>query len=274
MIGLKRKWLRHTLKILQHLFGTEKLKWFLLTAESTFQESFSQQNFYTYARAKTAMSPRHRLHSIYCKIALILRTFIIIFSLEILSPDLKRNSWIRNTKFSEDWPFNFWSSNVTYTAVYLVGDVKYTAVYLVGDVKYTVVYLVGDVKYTAVYLVGDVKYTAVHLVDDVKYMAVYLVGDVKYTAVYLVGDVKMRIVNLSYSGVTAWKVSKYEVFFGRIFLYSDWIRRFTQLIFVFSPNTGKYGPEITPYLGTFHAVRIYWKDKFIAPPTLIFPRKL
>ena len=170
MIGLKRKWLRHTLKILQHLFGTEKLKWFLLTAESTFQENFSQQNFYTYARAKTAMSPRHRLHSIYCKIALILRTFIIIFSLEILSPDLKRNSWIRNTKFSEDWPFNFWSSNVTYTAVYLVADVKYTAVYLVGDVK--------------------------------------------YTAVYLVGDVKMRIVNLSYSGVTAWKVSKYEVFFG------------------------------------------------------------
>ena len=24
---------------------------------------------------------------------------------------------------------------------------------------------------------------------------------------------------------------------------------------VFSPNTGKYGPEITPYLDTFHAVK-------------------
>ena len=24
---------------------------------------------------------------------------------------------------------------------------------------------------------------------------------------------------------------------------------------VFSPNTGKYGPEKTPYLDTFHAVR-------------------
>ena len=23
---------------------------------------------------------------------------------------------------------------------------------------------------------------------------------------------------------------------------------------VFSPNTGKYGPEITPYLDTFHTV--------------------
>ena len=25
---------------------------------------------------------------------------------------------------------------------------------------------------------------------------------------------------------------------------------------VFSPNTGKYGPEITPYLNTFHPVRV------------------
>ena len=25
---------------------------------------------------------------------------------------------------------------------------------------------------------------------------------------------------------------------------------------VFSPNTGKYGPEITPYLGTFDAVEV------------------
>ena len=33
---------------------------------------------------------------------------------------------------------------------------------------------------------------------------------------------------------TAWKVSKYGVFSG--------------------PNAGKYGPEKTPYLGTFHAV--------------------
>ena len=32
-------------------------------------------------------------------------------------------------------------------------------------------------------------------------------------------------------------------------------------ISVFSPNTGKYGPEITPYLDTFHAV--YMKKDFI-----------
>ena len=31
--------------------------------------------------------------------------------------------------------------------------------------------------------------------------------------------------------------------------------------YVFSPNMGKYGPEITPYLDTFHAVLIY-QDTF------------
>ena len=40
---------------------------------------------------------------------------------------------------------------------------------------------------------------------------------------------------------TAWKVSKCGVISGPYFT-------------VFSPNTGKYGPEITPHLGTFHAV--------------------
>ena len=40
---------------------------------------------------------------------------------------------------------------------------------------------------------------------------------------------------------SGWKVSKYGVIYGPYF-------------FVFSPNTGKYGPEITPYLNIFHAV--------------------
>ena len=39
----------------------------------------------------------------------------------------------------------------------------------------------------------------------------------------------------------AWKVSKYG--FVSVPYFS-----------VFSPNTGNYGPEITPYLDTFHAV--------------------
>ena len=40
---------------------------------------------------------------------------------------------------------------------------------------------------------------------------------------------------------TAWKMSKYGVFSGPYFP-------------VFSPNAGKYGPEKTPYLDTFHTV--------------------
>ena len=42
-------------------------------------------------------------------------------------------------------------------------------------------------------------------------------------------------------------MSKYRVFSGPYFP-------------VFSPNTGKYGPEKTPYLDTFHAKN--WKAQF------------
>ena len=41
--------------------------------------------------------------------------------------------------------------------------------------------------------------------------------------------------------LTAWKVCKYGVISGPYFS-------------IFGLNTGKYGPEITPYLETFHAV--------------------
>ena len=41
--------------------------------------------------------------------------------------------------------------------------------------------------------------------------------------------------------ITAWNESEYGVISGPYFS-------------VFSPNTEKYGPEITPYLDTFHAV--------------------
>ena len=45
-----------------------------------------------------------------------------------------------------------------------------------------------------------------------------------------------------------------EFFWVRIFLHSDWIRRDTPYLSVFSPNVGKYEPKKTPYLDTFHAV--------------------
>ena len=46
-----------------------------------------------------------------------------------------------------------------------------------------------------------------------------------------------------------------EFFLIRIFMHSDWIRTATEYLSVFSPNTGKYGPEKTPYLDTFHTVQ-------------------
>ena len=49
---------------------------------------------------------------------------------------------------------------------------------------------------------------------------------------------------------TAWKVSVFGVSLLRIFPHSDWIRYLS----VFSPNAGKYGPEKTPCLDTFHVV--------------------
>ena len=49
------------------------------------------------------------------------------------------------------------------------------------------------------------------------------------------------------------KCANTEFFLGRIFLYLARIRRFTEQISVFSPNTEKYGPEKISYLDTFHA---------------------
>ena len=49
--------------------------------------------------------------------------------------------------------------------------------------------------------------------------------------------------NIADATYTAWNVSKYGVIFDPYFP-------------VFGLNTGKYGPEITPYLDTFHVVSI------------------
>ena len=45
-----------------------------------------------------------------------------------------------------------------------------------------------------------------------------------------------------------------EFFLVRIFPHSDWIRRETEYLSVLSTNAGKYEPEKTPYLDTFHTV--------------------
>ena len=46
-----------------------------------------------------------------------------------------------------------------------------------------------------------------------------------------------------YSSFTAWKVSIFGVILARIFLHSDWIRRDTSYLSIFSPKARKYGPE-------------------------------
>ena len=45
-----------------------------------------------------------------------------------------------------------------------------------------------------------------------------------------------------------------EFFLVHIFPHSDWIRRDTPYLFVFSPYAEKYESEKTSYLDTFHAV--------------------
>ena len=79
-------------------------------------------------------------------------------------------------------------------------------------------------------------------------------------------DVKRQflILNASpdaFENLTVWKVSKYWVISGPYFYAfgQNMGRYFVSLRYlsVFSPNAGKYRPEITLYLDTFHAVLLY-----------------
>ena len=55
----------------------------------------------------------------------------------------------------------------------------------------------------------------------------------------------------------SWKVSKYGIFSGPYFPAFRLNTEIYEVNSVFSPNTGKYIPEKTPYLNTFHAVMVY-----------------
>ena len=56
-------------------------------------------------------------------------------------------------------------------------------------------------------------------------------------------------------------MSKYGVFSGTYF-HEFGLNTEKYYLLLFSPNTGKYGPEKTPYLDTFHEVKIQdMKDK-------------
>ena len=70
-----------------------------------------------------------------------------------------------------------------------------------------------------------------------------LIVAVRLVIVYAVVDIITVTLIIIIITFTAWKMSKYGVISGPYFS-------------VFSPNTGKLGREITPYLDTFHAVII------------------
>ena len=61
---------------------------------------------------------------------------------------------------------------------------------------------------------------------------------------------------------TAWKVSKQGVFSGPYFpaFGLNTVRYYS----VFRPNVGKYVPEKTPYLDTFHAVTAHSNCSFVS----------
>ena len=60
---------------------------------------------------------------------------------------------------------------------------------------------------------------------------------------YSVYAITRASASLRFAFYTVWKVSLFGVFLVRIFLDSDWIRRDTEYVSVFSPNAGKWGPE-------------------------------
>ena len=55
-----------------------------------------------------------------------------------------------------------------------------------------------------------------------------------------------------------------EFFLVGVFTHSDWIRRDMKYLSVFSPNAGKYRPEKTPYLDTFHAMYFLTKKTIMS----------
>ena len=100
---------------------------------------------------------------------------------------------------------------------------------------------------TAIHLVNKMsscKSFSHHLeVKGIWHLAIMSKNFVNAARIPGIMNTETRVVHISSDKkkrVTAWKVRKNRVFSGWDFL-------------VFSPNTGKYGPEKTAHLETFHA---------------------
>ena len=64
--------------------------------------------------------------------------------------------------------------------------------------------------------------------------------------------------------ITAQKVSVFGVIPVRIFLHSDWTRRDTEYISIFSPNEGKCGPEYFRIRSLFTQYISHWSRNILA----------
>ena len=75
-----------------------------------------------------------------------------------------------------------------------------------------------------------------------------------WVIIYDVAVVKIRSKKRFVESSLREKCPNTKFFLVRILPHPDWIRRDTKYLSVLSPNAGKYGPEKTPYLNTFHTV--------------------
>ena len=84
--------------------------------------------------------------------------------------------------------------------------------------------------------------------------------NLNYSILFLTANSRMFVFDILYTNSwvwvihTVWKVSKYGVISGPYFPTFGLNTERYKYLSVWSPNAGKYRPEITPNLGTFHAV--------------------
>ena len=127
-------------------------------------------------------------------------------------------------------------------------------------------YCVKSVQIRSFFLVGIFQHSD-WIRRDTEYLSVFTVGYVLVHCKYFFNPPNMTGKILDLLRPAAITVSQNycvksvqirSFFLVGIFQHSDWIRRDTEYLSVFTPNTGKYGPEKTPYLDTFHtALPIY-----------------
>ena len=119
---------------------------------------------------------------------------------------------------------------------------QWTCYYMIGtSVMKELIVTSWSLNITCTYL----RNTITHIIFY--FMLYYILYFILY---YILYYISMHILNVKWSltrhywiqgfmNITVWKVSVFGVFLVRIFPYSDWMRRDSEYLSVFSPNTGK-----------------------------------